>query len=627
MLKPRTLGPLAAVCLTALTAVGCAPGDTMPSNDDAKTSAEGIKVCPGSTTLKGIDVSEHNATINWSKVKASGRSFAIARVSDGVNHPDVQFAANWSGIKAQGLVRGAYQYFRPGQDPLAQADLMVSRIGTLGPGDLPPVIDVETADGYSGTTIVKNLRTWIDRVKLKTGVDPIIYAAQGFWDTLPSTAQFAGSTLWVANYGQTCPHLPKTWGQWKFWQSSESGTVPGVTGGIDLDVFNGTLAQLTALAGGSPAGATCATDADCNHGVGGVGAICSNSGATAGQCIDGCHASADCLAGGTCDQSQTPWECDNAVPALGTPCTSDADCSDGQAGTGRVCGTSSHACAVGCHVDGDCPSGAACDKSGAAWVCKVGPTGPLPLGAACTSDAQCGGPGAGKVCGSSSHVCTVGCHADTDCTSGQTCDKTASSWKCAAPQPGNGCPVLSFPSGIHIQTYPDAATTASYTGHLQAGEAAPLCFLDVGNLHDPVAAVTYDLSVKIAAHFQLTELVGTEVNGGWGNFVLVNPTAVASLEAFRVDAAKAVTINSGFRSPKHQESVCNGLCGDPYGCAGTCSNHSRHMWGDAFDLPLAFYSSVYTNIACDDGFKFTYLESGTHLHIDQNPAYPTCVMQ
>ncbi len=88
-----------------------------------------------------------------------------------------------------------------------------------------------------------------------------------------------------------------------------------------------------------------------------------------------------------------------------------------------------------------------------------------------------------------------------------------------------------------------------------------------------------------------------------------------------------MSVNSGFRGPKHQESVCKGLCGNPLGCAGTCANNSRHMWGDAFDLPMTFYNTADTKLACASGFKYTYLESGTHLHVDQNPAYATCVMQ
>lgn len=567
MRKAMRYGVLAAL---AAALAACAPGSS--PEDQSGTLEDDLRVCAAGATVRGIDVSVHNGHVDWGKVKGSGIVFAFARVSDGLNHPDTEFAANWAGIKAQGLVRGVYQYFRPGQDPLAQADLLLSKIGTLGAGDLPPVIDVETANGQPLGAVAPAVRAWVDRVKAKTGRDPIVYSASGFWNTLPNRSQFAPDTLWVANYGASCPSMPDSWSKWSFWQYSESGSVPGVSGGIDLDQFNGTLAQLQALATWTvspPAGASCAVDADCNHGVTGTGVICSNSGATANHCVDGCHTGADCPPSGTCDTTQAHWVCSDAPPALGTACTGDADCSGGEPGTGRVCGASTKTCIVGCHdTSADCPAGSACNQSGSSWFCAPSVT----------------------------------------------------------PPPA-GCPVLTFPSGIKIQTVQNAAMTASYKGHLAAGQTAPTCFLDVGNLHNPDTNETYDLSVHVATNFQLVELVGTEVNQGWGNFVLLSPAAVASLQAFRMSVGKAVTINSGFRGPKHQESVCQSLCGNPLGCPGTCANNSRHMWGDAFDLPMTFYSTYDTNLACQDGFKFTYLEAGTHLHVDQNPAYATCVQQ
>ena len=189
------------------------------------------------------------------------------------------------------------------------------------------------------------------------------------------------------------------------------------------------------------------------------------------------------------------------------------------------------------------------------------------------------------------------------------------------------CPVLAYPSGIHVQTYEDAATTASYAQHLASGQTAPECFLDVTRLDDPIASTRYDITVMVASNFALSELIGTEVNQGYGHFVLAEPQAVASLERFRSAVGVAVSVISGFRSPRHQEDTCNSLCGNPLGCPGTCANNSRHMWGDAFDLPLAFYTSHDEDLACNAGFKFAYLESGTHLHIDRNPAYATCVKQ
>ncbi len=193
--------------------------------------------------------------------------------------------------------------------------------------------------------------------------------------------------------------------------------------------------------------------------------------------------------------------------------------------------------------------------------------------------------------------------------------------------PPNPCPALLFPSGAKIQTFQDAATTASYARHLASGQSAPKCFLDTTNLENPDTGQVYDMSVLVATHFQLSELVGTEVAQGYGHHVLLSPSAVLSLEKFREAVGVSVSINSGFRSPLHQEAVCKGLCGNPLGCPGTCANSSRHMWGDAFDLPLEFYTARDEDLACSSGFKFAYLESGTHLHIDENPAYATCVKQ
>ena len=73
----------------AAAAPACAPGGSaMSGGDDPGSLADGVRVCAGSSTVPGIDVSVHNGHIDWTKVKGSGQKFAIARVSDGLNHPD-----------------------------------------------------------------------------------------------------------------------------------------------------------------------------------------------------------------------------------------------------------------------------------------------------------------------------------------------------------------------------------------------------------------------------------------------------------------------------------------------------------------------------------------------------------
>ena len=88
-------------------------------------------------------------------------------------------------------------------------------------------------------------------IQTATGRTPIIYTDPGFWDALPNTSQFADNILWVANWGVSCPSLPSGWSTWKFWQNADNGTVSGISGGVDTDEFNGSLAQLQTFAGGT----------------------------------------------------------------------------------------------------------------------------------------------------------------------------------------------------------------------------------------------------------------------------------------------------------------------------------------------------------------------------------------
>ena len=231
----------------ALAGAGCGGGGSAAGGFDAETES-GLTVCPGGPTVEGLDVSVYQGTIDWTAVKNAGKSFAIARVSDGLNHPDTQFAANWSGIKAVGMVRGVYQYFEPAQDPVAQANLLLQKTGALGAGDLAPVIDVETMGGLSASAVNAAVSQWISTIASATGRRPIVYSSPSFWSGLGNPT--VAADLWIANWGVSCPSVPSAWSSWRLWQYSSTGTVAGISGSIDVDRFNGTLADLQAYAGG-----------------------------------------------------------------------------------------------------------------------------------------------------------------------------------------------------------------------------------------------------------------------------------------------------------------------------------------------------------------------------------------
>lgn len=217
-------------------------------NECLGTTSSALKTCAGPVTLRGIDVSYYQGNVDWVKVKAAGQSFAFARVSDGIDYPDTKFAQNWPAMKQAGVVRGLYQFFRPAKDVTAQVNLLATKLdaaGGLQPGDLPPVLDLESDGGLPAATVVARAKAWLDQVEQKYGIKPIIYTA-AFMSNVIGT-NFSGYTLWVANYKTTCPTMPSGWTDWEFWQDSDTGKVDGVTGAVDTNFFNGALATLEKL--------------------------------------------------------------------------------------------------------------------------------------------------------------------------------------------------------------------------------------------------------------------------------------------------------------------------------------------------------------------------------------------
>jgi lysozyme len=250
------------VPLAACFAAGCG----LPEDGVGESARAVHTVCAQSgSTVEGIDVSVWQGTVDWAAVSGAGIKYAFVRVSHGTGTIDTQFPANWPGTRAHGIIRGAYQYFMPGQDAVAQAQLVVDQLnaaGGLEADDLPCVVDIEDMDGQSATQVMAALHTWVSFIEDATGKRPIIYTGSYFWDDNGLDDTLASYPLWGPNYtSNACPLIANPWDHWRFWQYSSTGSVAGITTNVDRDRFDGTLADLLAFVAASNLGQDGGVDA------------------------------------------------------------------------------------------------------------------------------------------------------------------------------------------------------------------------------------------------------------------------------------------------------------------------------------------------------------------------------
>ncbi len=204
---------------------------------------------------QGIDVSHYQGRIVWTRVRAAGIRFAIIKATEGVQLVDGWYARNHRRARAVGIFTTAYHFARPSltgtgtrvarirRDARREADWFL-RHADLRRDDLIPALDLEDA----GTLMPSELRTWtltfLERVRSRTGVRPMIYSNAAFWQAhLGDTRRIAAAgyrVLWVAHWGSRSPKVPAAgWDGhgWTFWQWTAFGRVPGIVGDVDRNRY------------------------------------------------------------------------------------------------------------------------------------------------------------------------------------------------------------------------------------------------------------------------------------------------------------------------------------------------------------------------------------------------------
>lgn len=206
--------------------------------------------------VQGFDVSHYQGTVQyyqgtvqWDQINPDTKIFAIAKATGGTDFIDPDFQINWNGMKEQGFIRGAYHFFYPQDDASQQAKNYLANLGTLQKTDLPPILNVEVANGLASEVIVNKVLVWLTEVEKTTQRRPMIYSDLNFAQTYLTDERLSIYPLWIADYGDSVGSLPLPWStsSWSLWQYSDKGSVLGIQGPVDLDEFNGNKEALKAF--------------------------------------------------------------------------------------------------------------------------------------------------------------------------------------------------------------------------------------------------------------------------------------------------------------------------------------------------------------------------------------------
>lgn len=192
-----------------------------------------ILFCNGVTAnanVMGIDVSRWNGSINWNEVAAAGVTYAFIRVGTTVGGVDMRFHENVTNAQAAGIRTGVYIYSYASnvEEAINEAHLVLQWIENYNI-NFPIAYDIEDDIHHKldPQTITAMCNAFCD-VIASAGYHPIVYT--GAWFYKNRVAPGLRYDKWIAHYYTECG-VP----DYDIWQASNTGSIPGVTGAVDID--------------------------------------------------------------------------------------------------------------------------------------------------------------------------------------------------------------------------------------------------------------------------------------------------------------------------------------------------------------------------------------------------------
>lgn len=197
-----------------------------------------------------IDLSHWNTTdeTSFAQVAASGIVGCIHKASEGIGFTDGAYALRLPKALDAGLLWGAYHFGRSG-DAVGQAHYFLDQVQptreTLLVLDWEPVVDAPAMT-------LAEAEEFVLEIALQVGRFPGLYSPMDFCHTQLATCHetiLSECWLWMARVSTEPPEVPVFWPTWSLWQYTHDGSVPGIVGPCDRNIWNGDMAGLYRLWG------------------------------------------------------------------------------------------------------------------------------------------------------------------------------------------------------------------------------------------------------------------------------------------------------------------------------------------------------------------------------------------
>jgi lysozyme len=209
------------------------------------------QVFKSTKAAKGPDISHYQTKVNWSRLKDTA-NFIILRTSASLSR-DKLFTQHWVGAGLANLKRGVYHFFTPWQDPIKQAELVVSMLGDRKT-DIRIIADIEAAGPkatkanprptqVSSSVLIERARVFLEALEVLTGHKPIIYTYCAF-DIQHKLGLAFGKDydLWIADYRPGPASMGKGWDRVVAHQyAGNNGVWDGVEGPCDCNYLEAGL--------------------------------------------------------------------------------------------------------------------------------------------------------------------------------------------------------------------------------------------------------------------------------------------------------------------------------------------------------------------------------------------------